>query len=233
MKTHIGILVAGSILMVFGLPVVGRSDGGEEGEGVAVLLLSGPNSILGANGSSLGAIKYDPFAPDRSDSKASGVPVRSGPLTLALEIRNGSNRAISVPTKYDGKVLRLWGRSSEDRFPLLLLARNESKTSEQVHIPPGERHTCFSLPLSEILRSNFPRKGGWEWTWVAHPAPPLSPIHRLRSNDFVSTAVFWVEVVLDNQSLRSEPVIVEVKAGQVSPDNDPPRGRTVPDQHGD
>jgi len=37
-------------------------------------------------------------------------------------------------------------------------------------------------------------------------------------------AVFWAEVVLDHQSLRTEPVIVEVRSKQTSPIRDRPAG---------
>lgn len=210
MKTYKWILVAGCTLLILGSPIIGRADFGDEGEGVAVLLACGPNSPGSTFG---GAVEYDPLAPERSTVSGESVPsaLPSGLPILAIEIRNGSNHAISIPAKYDGKIVRLWGRSPGLIWPVYLLAGRESKTTDQVHLAPGERHTCFSQPLSETLNSNAARQRGWEWTWSAHPAPPFSPIHRMGSDDFVSMAVLWAEVVLDKQSLRSEPVIIKIK----------------------
>ena len=218
-------VISGAIIML-NVPVVGRAGEPQETGNVEVCLR------LGAGTSSFGSLQYDPLDPTRRPSAFGGMPIPRGPLTLTLEIKNKTNHTILVPAKYDGEVFRLWGRSAEHHFSLRLWKRGKSQTKQivkQIEIPPGKRHTCFSFRLSEILPTS-PREVGWVWSWRAHPAPPLSPIHQTRGNEFVSAAVFWGELVLGNQILRTEPVIIEVKSQHVLPDNDKAHGQIGPDQ---
>jgi hypothetical protein len=134
---------------------------------------------------------------------------------LSLEIVNRSSRAITLPATYDGQILRLWGASAEERRPVVLQPSPERKGNQVFRLAPGERRTCFSLKLSEILDSTQSERVGrneqkWLWSWDARPKPPLTPVHRLRDNRLVSVVVFWAEIIVDNQSLRTEPLIVPV-----------------------
>ncbi|MEX2316949.1 MAG: hypothetical protein WD669_07345 [Pirellulales bacterium] len=147
-------------------------------------------------------VTYDPRDPSIS-------PV------LSLEIVNRSSRAITLPATYDGAVLRLWGASAEERRPVVLQPSPQRKGNQVFRLTPGERRTCFSLKLSEILDSTQSERVGrneqkWLWSWDARPNPPLTPVHRRRDNRLVSVVVFWAEIIVDNQSLRTEPLIIPV-----------------------
>jgi len=148
-------------------------------------------------------------------------PTRKDDTSFTLEIRNRSRKAIAVPADYDGRAFRIKAISSETRWPLTLFP-GERKTPKIIRIDPGQHRVCFKLPLAEILGSG---KGGgegrnsdparnpkWRWDWRARPRPPASPIHRLRNRELISQVVFWAEVQVENQTLRTEPVIIRVKS---------------------
>ncbi len=136
--------------------------------------------------------------------------------TLTLEMRNRSSRAITLPASYDGKVLRLYGTSAENPLPLLLRGPTGKEKDKTVRVAPGEQRICFSLPLSEILSDEDSDRGidekrKWLWVWMARPKEPPSPSHRIRDKALISTAaVFWAEIVVDNQILRTTPFILRL-----------------------
>ncbi len=159
---------------------------------------------LGLYSDRIGHPQYDPSSP--ADS-----PV------FTFEIVNRSTRAITLPANYDGEVLRLWGQAGDNPRPLLLRPRLGQKGGKTVTLAPGEHHSCFSLRLSEILADGdgnpeFAKERQWYWDWRARFSGPRSPVRRFRNEGFVSTAVFWAEFVVDNQSLRTAPVILIVKS---------------------
>lgn len=131
---------------------------------------------------------------------------------ISLELTNGSSQEITVPTEYDGRVMRLLARG---HWPLALGSRQaQKKFIDVVRVAPGERRTCFSIPLSEIFTYIPPQAGvqlerKWNWSWSAHPNPPPTPIHV--EGKLMSQVVLWAELEVNHRTLRTEPIIILIR----------------------
>ncbi len=130
-------------------------------------------------------------------------------LTVAFAITFGSSA--SAQSKPSAQRIR-----QIDRMIEAIASRNKPPVLVHANDDPDSLLVPRDPYLSEIVSGDSTRMREWEWTWAAHPKPPSSPIHRLRGNDFVPTAILWAEVVFDNQSLRSAPVIINVKSGHAN-----------------
>jgi hypothetical protein len=197
MKTRLYSLITWSFLATIVFPGFGDDAEMKDYGGVQIRLIPG----MGTAG--FGAMEFDPEHPDH---------ITQGHPVFSLEIINGSNREISVPAKYDGNMMRLWGGSGENSWPLKWNLPPSKETMNYVRIAPGAHYTGFSFRFSELFSAGDSTKKIGYWSWWARPASPVTPIHRRDQNKgYVSTAVFWAEFVFDNQRLRTEPVIIEIK----------------------
>lgn len=217
MKTRVRVLIACSLLAALAISRGAAAEESKESGGIEFWLIWERGMAGG------GALRFDPARSER------GMEDHS---VFRLEIVNGTNREISVPAQYDGEVVRLLGTSIANRWPLHLIPWRGKAKEEIVRIAPGTRHTCAAFRLSDILSGAASSQSGWEWWWAAHPAPPVTPIHRGRQKNegFVSTAVFWAEIVVDRQRLRTEPVIIEVQSEHKVPNTGQPQGVAAPHQ---
>jgi hypothetical protein len=133
---------------------------------------------------------------------------------LTLEVINRSTRTINLPVNYDGVVVTLWARSPEKPYPMSLYPPRDQKNDETIRLAPGKRHTCFSLSLTNILGDSEAdaRDSKWTWGWSARRKWLGTPARRYGGDGFASVVVFWAELVVDNQTLRTAPLFVPVKS---------------------
>lgn len=133
---------------------------------------------------------------------------RLSDYSLDVTIQNASEETVDVPTVYDGRAIRLYGRGLGQMWtsrlepalpPLQRLAPLE----------PKERRTLLSISLDKI----FSESATWRWDWNAHPTPPLSPIHRWRELGHEPTAWFYVGAEAGRRTLHSKPVRLVIKGG--------------------
>jgi hypothetical protein len=197
--------------------------GAEEKGGIDVqLTIFGHASSVAPGGPYFGTDSYDPTQPD--------------PRTMQLRAKNNSDRTITLPAGY-GPGGCLYGFSAEEQAysvpgrTLMLRFRGE-KPIGTIRIEPGKEGTVFWVRLDELLKGqnkNAKVKGAsqWAWDWQLHPRPPISPIY-LPGNEkeprLASAAVFWAEVTIDKQVLRTPPVLLRIK----QPDNASQPSKAVP-----
>jgi len=139
--------------------------------------------------------------------------------TVKCIVRNGLEKAVEIPERYDSHRITLIGQSH--RFPLRLWNRTrDRKEPPMIELKPGSDKVAFEFPLAEILRVQDPKvvredyRAGRPvlvWDWMARPAPPPSPIHMLRDGGFVEKALFWAEVTVEGATVSSDKVVLKVK----------------------
>jgi hypothetical protein len=151
------------------------------------------------------AIEYNPKDP----AEFHGYEV-----AVVFGVENHSDKPISVPRNFDGQSIRFCG-CVIGGGKLWLVPTNKVKP-EMVEVAPGQTHVFFNLPLNEILADydvgaavadREPRN--FIWNWRHRPGPPASPIHG-RLGGYEPFALFWAEVEVAEQTLRSEPIIIKV-----------------------
>jgi hypothetical protein len=152
-------------------------------------------------------------------------PTRSDPRSIVLQVVNRSGQSIVLPGGYDGKVLRLCARpvyeSGYPKFPLLLLLR-EKKPTGTINVDAEQYINVLSLPLDEVLKLEEPDKNSkstpkWGWT-CERPAPIVKPRPE-ELDEFVPSrmfwsepvVVFWAEVMVDKQIVRTPPLLLMVR----------------------
>jgi hypothetical protein len=121
--------------------------------------------------------------------------------TLRITIRNASEETVRVPTLYDGRMIRLYGRGAGH----LWASRLElAQPPRQAFAPlkPKERRTLLELPLDKVFTLKDPSR---RWDGEGHPVPPLSPIHRWRNMGHEGAAVFYVAAEAGRRTLHSKP----------------------------
>jgi hypothetical protein len=144
--------------------------------------------------------------------------ILSPPLKpVEIVLQNQGRAPIAVPMHYDGDEVRLAGHGREHpRQVVLFPVEPRPPAQEHVALEPGESRTVLSVFLGEILRMGYLRASGgppspvWRWDWPLRSAPPVSPIHKMRTKGYCK-AVFWVEVEVGSETLYSERVVLEVQ----------------------
>ena len=134
---------------------------------------------------------------------------RLSDYSLDVTIQNASEETVDVPTAYDGRLIRLYGRG----FGQMWTSRLEpgvAPAQRLAPLEPKERRTLLSISLDKI----FSESPDWRWDWEAHPTPPLSPIHRWRELGLEPTAWFYVGAEAGRRTLHSKPVRLVIKGGE-------------------
>lgn len=149
--------------------------------------------------------QYDPAKPDG--------------LLVGL-VENCSDKPVEVPARYDSHRLLLWAKADEHPMASAYWDRSRQKPAiPMVRLAPGQKQEVFRWPLQELLAD---RHTTWRadyqagkrflvWDWQHHAHPPYSPIYRVNRTELVRKADFWLELNLDDQTLRSEKITLEVQ----------------------
>src|SRR4029079_8582353 len=98
-----------------------------------------------------------------------------------------------------------------------LYKRQGKEKAQTAMVGPGEEKTLFELPLDDILLPGRQKERVYNWSWIARPAPPESPIYHMRQKGFVDQADFWAEVKIEGKDYRSEKVVLKVTGGRPKP----------------
>jgi hypothetical protein len=140
---------------------------------------------------------------------------------VVCTVHNHSQETIEVPDRYDGHKIALVGRGKGHRFACRLWDRSrDQEEPKMLKVAPGTKKTVFEFSLGKILadrrhliRDDFEAgRRVLVWDWRAHPMAPPSPIHRGRDGGFVDQATFWGELRLGTGVIRSDKVVLKVKA---------------------
>ena len=139
-------------------------------------------------------------------------------VAVVFGLENHSDKPISVPRKFDGQSIRFCGCASQGGK--LWLVPTAKVKQEKVEVAPGKTRVLFNLSLKEILADSDvgaavaerkPRN--FIWTWSHRMGPPASPLHGRRGG-YEPFALFWAEVDIADQTLRSEPIIIKVRVAK-------------------
>ncbi|MGE0708237.1 MAG: hypothetical protein AB7N76_01230 [Planctomycetota bacterium] len=143
------------------------------------------------------------FSSNRVDLK------RLGEFRVKVTMENASEETVLVPTRYDGRVVRLCGRGLEHLWASQL---EPATPPAQAFAPlkPKERITLLDLPLDQVFQLN----PAYRWDWEGHPVPPLSPVHRWRELGCEAAAVFYVAAEAGARTLTSKPARITVVGGE-------------------
>ncbi len=137
-----------------------------------------------------------------------------------ISVINRSKRTINIPVDYDGDIVSLHS-SQTNLSPFqdiwLTCRRQPNQNSKKtISLQPGQKQTLLEVPWQEILDvDTLQSKKDWRWDWLYHSPSPPSPIY-IRGLEapidptFVDSVSFWVELIADNQTLRSKPHIVKI-----------------------
>jgi hypothetical protein len=155
-------------------------------------------------------------------------PLGSDPRFLRLQVRNCSGRALTLPERYDGRTVRLFAYpasesgypGSDPLAPIELRIRGKPPAAT-IRVDDKEYADAFSLPLKEIL--NHDRKADRgnpisQYDWIRNrPVPivirePFEPTVSVPSSVFEKepVVVFWAEITIDKQVIRTRPIILVV-----------------------
>jgi hypothetical protein len=182
-----------------------------------------PESISGVDVKlSVSRDRYDPFAPSEDIVKCT--------------ITNNTDRALEVPSAYDGESIKL--SLSAQRWPWALylhpvpprdgtrpIGGGASEATQKlfahpkaplVHLEPGQSQTVFELKLDKILNPHAEQSAdktsgapAWRWTWSAHGPPPQAPLVSDRDK-FVPMAKLLVLATIDDKTLESNKVELKI-----------------------
>jgi hypothetical protein len=147
---------------------------------------------------------------------------------LRLQIKNASGRSITLPEGYDGAQVQLYAYpASESGYPAsdpmapILLRLRGKKPTKTIEVGTKEYADICSLPLDSILKYDGKDKDGkpasdWEWK-RSQPMPRVvrpdyKPTISVPASEFQKEPVilFWAEVKVDKQVLRTRPIILKV-----------------------
>lgn len=161
----------------------------------------------------LDAAKVDPLWLSSDFTWFSYRSLKAKELGIAMIVRNGTEAALPIPRKFDGKALRLLGAGDDD-LTLRLLSTSLHEPSDTVDIGPGETEFAFNLPLYDLMESPAveatpPTRPKWVWSWWARPKPPPSPVYHPHGGH-VESAVLWAELEVGGQIFRTAPKTLRV-----------------------
>lgn len=181
MSTRLFTLV---LLLVCSLWTHGRADAHDEGS-VSVKLIIDTKT-------------YDPSSPTDAE--------------LKIVLCNDIGTHLDVPATYDGRTVILYGQGDSHRWESNLYPL-EKVDEKKLTIATHTEHTVLSIPLRELIDPSDESKTQktYSWDWPAHPAPPKSPMHVSRTNDYVEKATFWVVWKTDLGEVQSERIEIEVQ----------------------
>jgi hypothetical protein len=134
-------------------------------------------------------------------------PSKPSQAVLKCVVHNDSPLPLHVPVGYDGGYIRL---QSGDLS--LAKRKREKEDVKLVWVEPGHQQLVFELPLDDIFLVTKKPDPRWRWHWLRRPAPPLSPIHKGRTTEFVDEAPFSVNLDLGGYTLTPERVTLKVKS---------------------
>lgn len=134
---------------------------------------------------------------------------RLADYSLEVSIENASEETVDVPTVYDGRRIRLYGRGLDHMWPSRL-EPSAPGVQRLAPLEPKQRRTLLTISLDKI----FTESPTWRWDWEAHPTPPLSPIHRWRELGLEPATWFYVGAEAGRRTLHSKPVRLVIKGGE-------------------
>ena len=134
---------------------------------------------------------------------------RLADYSLEVTIENASEESVDVPTVYDGRLIRLYGRGLGHLWTSQLEPA-QPPVQRLTPLEPKARRTLLSISLDKV----FSESPSWRWDWEAHPTPPLSPIHRWRELGLEPTAGVYVGAEAGRRTLHSKPARLVIKGGE-------------------
>lgn len=148
---------------------------------------------------SVGVAEYDPAAPS--------------PMAVEIVIENGSGDPVLLPAVYDGMQVALFGQGARHRWASRLFPARPVEDQRLISVAPGEARVLFHEAIGEILRVGGEEESRkWRWDWVAHPAPPPSPVHAWEGRGYEESARFWATVRIGDRECSSEAVEIAVRS---------------------